>query len=576
MRMTGRFIRECASKMFAGVGRLSLLWKILLSTSIAITILLALTGWFVQDQVFRSMSDNLQNEIQGSFRAYESLWQARAGTLRSVSLVLSNMSDVRAAFSTNDRLTIRDTAGEIWSKISPTTGLFLVTDPQGNVIASLGGGQDLGNRLPAVREAAHNFPEQTTGFVWQKGRLYQMVITPVYVENGLIDVLAAGYLVDGRVAAELKAQTGESDFVFLANGKPVASTLDAGATAQVVAGRNRYAVIGSPLLDMHGAPVGEILIVKSFDAARRRMATLQNNLILTWLAAILAGLIGSYLLARRILEPVKELDRAAAMIARQEYETLVPHAGNDELGRLANSFNVMSRSIRSAREELIRQERIATIGRLATSIVHDLRNPLAAIYGGAEMMMDGQLNESQLKRLAANIYRSSRAIKDLLQELVDVSRRRTPPAEICHLRDVVGAAAEVQAANAEACGVEVSIDVRDDLEAPMDRARMERVFQNLIGNAVEVMPNGGRVTITAEPMGEAVLIRVEDTGPGIPDDVRTRLFEPFTTSGKKNGLGLGLALSRQTVLDHGGDLWADEEMQNGARFWVRIPRNGVL
>jgi signal transduction histidine kinase len=144
------------------------------------------------------------------------------------------------------------------------------------------------------------------------------------------------------------------------------------------------------------------------------------------------------------------------------------------------------------------------------------------------------------------------------------------------LRDVVGAAAEVQAANAEACGVEVSIDVRDDLEAPMDRARMERVFQNLIGNAVEVMPNGGRVTITAEPMGEAVLIRVEDTGPGIPDDVRTRLFEPFTTSGKKNGLGLGLALSRQTVLDHGGDLWADEEMQNGARFWVRIPRNGVL
>ena len=103
--------------MLARFGRLSLLWKILLSTSVAITVLLVLTGWFVQDQVLRSMSDNLQNEIQGSFRAYESLWQARAGTLRSVSLVLSNMSDVRAAFRTNDQLTIRDTAGEIWSKI---------------------------------------------------------------------------------------------------------------------------------------------------------------------------------------------------------------------------------------------------------------------------------------------------------------------------------------------------------------------------------------------------------------------------------------------------------------------------
>ena len=515
--------------MLARFGRLSLLWKILLSTSVAITVLLVLTGWFVQDQVLRSMSDNLQNEIQGSFRAYESLWQARAGTLRSVSLVLSNMSDVRAAFRTNDQLTIRDTAGEIWSKISQTTGLFLVTDPHGNVIASLGGGQELGNHLPAVRDASRNFPEQTTGFVLQEGRLYQMVITPVYVENGLINVLAAGYLVDGRVATELKAETGESDFVFLARGTPVASTLDEATTAElaaakleaqgltrVTAGRNQYAVIGSPLRDMQGAPVGEILIVKSFDSARRRMATLQSNLIFTWLAAILAGLIGSYFLARRILEPVKELDRAAAMIARQEYETQVPHAGNDELGRLANTFNVMSRSIRSAREELIRQERIATIGRLATSIVHDLRNPLAAIYGGAEMMMDGELSESQLKRLAANIYRSSRTIKDLLQELVDVSRRRTPPAEICHLRDVVGAAAEVQAANAEACGVSVAIEVREDMEAPMDRARMERVFQNLIGNAVEVMPNGGRITISAEHDGEAVLIRVEDTGPGIP------------------------------------------------------------
>ncbi|MGI8989475.1 MAG: hypothetical protein ACR2I2_07810, partial [Bryobacteraceae bacterium] len=107
----------------------SLLWKILLSTSIAITILLAFTGWFVQDQVLRAMSQNLQSEVRSSFRAYESLWQSRAEMLRSVSLVLSNMSDVRAAFGTGDQATIRDTAGEIWSKISRSNGVFLVTDP---------------------------------------------------------------------------------------------------------------------------------------------------------------------------------------------------------------------------------------------------------------------------------------------------------------------------------------------------------------------------------------------------------------------------------------------------------------
>ncbi len=105
---------------------------------------------------------------------------------------------------------------------------------------------------------------------------------------------------------------------------------------------------------------------------------------------MLGGLVVSGLLARRILKPIRQLDEAAASIANKEYGTRVPEGGNDELGRLARTFNAMCASIQSAREELIRQERISTIGRLSSSIVHDLRNPLASIYGGAEMMMDGR------------------------------------------------------------------------------------------------------------------------------------------------------------------------------------------
>ena len=125
------------------------------------------------------------------------------------------------------------------------------------------------------------------------------------------------------------------------------------------------------------------------------------------------------LLAHRILKPIRQLDEAASRIAKQEYATRVPEGSNDELGRLARTFNGMCQSIQDARGELIRQERILTIGRLSSSIVHDLRNPLASIYGGAEMMMDGNLSEAQLHRLAGTIYRSSRVINDLLQELLD-------------------------------------------------------------------------------------------------------------------------------------------------------------
>jgi signal transduction histidine kinase len=229
-------------------------------------------------------------------------------------------------------------------------------------------------------------------------------------------------------------------------------------------------------------------------------------------------------------------------------------------------------SIQEARKELIRRERISTIGQLSTSIVHDLRNPLAAIYGGSELLMDGEWNESQVKRLAANIYRSSRAMKDMLQELVDVSRGRIQPAENCRLREVICVATEANAATAEAQGVSIVVSAAADIELPLERARMERVFQNLIANALEAMPTGGKIEIKAESSDSSVLVSFSDTGPGIPSDIRACLFQPFATSGKNNGLGLGLALSQQTVIDHGGSMWIDDSVGQGARFWIRLPR----
>jgi signal transduction histidine kinase len=107
------------------------------------------------------------------------------------------------------------------------------------------------------------------------------------------------------------------------------------------------------------------------------------------------------------------------------------------------------------------------------------------------------------------------------------------------------------------------------IEIPLLRSRMERVFLNLITNALEAMPKGGKIYIGARQTDNSVLIEVEDTGPGIPCGIRNRLFEPFVTAGKDHGLGLGLALSRQTVLDHGGDMWT--EPASGARFVVRLP-----
>ncbi len=572
----------------------SLLWRILFSTSIAITVLFAAMGWLLQDQFVRIASATLGDEARASFRAYESLWKARGDQLASISLILSRLFSVRSAFGTGDEATIRDSASEVWDQLSRPETLFLVCDPNGAVIASVAGleGQEKTtaqlSQIAVVRSAAREFPKQARGFVTLGGRLYQIVITPVYVattqDSALLNVLVAGIAVDADLVRELKNATGGSDFVFLApslhGGPVVASTLDPAAERALPAessSQRQVSLLGSdylqvafPLTDVDGNSVGELRILRSFNGALNQITAVRSRLAVLWLGAVLAGFGLTYLLARRLLKPVDELDRAAAEIATGNYNVRVPVHGGGEIGRLAETFNSMCASIRKAREDLIRQERIATIGRLSTSIIHDLRNPLAAIYGGAEMLVDTKLSGAQVERLATNIYKASRQVQSLLQELADVTQGRGHAREVCRLREVVTAAYEPLAAVAESRGVTVQIDLEEDVELPLDRSPMERVFQNLLSNAIEAMPNGGSVSVRANRHNGEIVVSVEDNGPGIPASIAAQLFEPFVTAGKKNGVGLGLALSRETVVSHGGDLWSDSK-EDGARFVLRLP-----
>jgi len=166
--------------MKSGRHSVSLLWRILFSTSIAITALFAAMGWLLQDQFVRIASATLEDEVRASFRAYESLWRARGDQLASVSLILSRLPSVRSAFNTGDGATIRDSASEIWDQLSRPETLFLVCDPKGVVIAAVAGPS---GQIDVVRSAAREFPKQARGFVTLGDRLYQIVITPVYVSS---------------------------------------------------------------------------------------------------------------------------------------------------------------------------------------------------------------------------------------------------------------------------------------------------------------------------------------------------------------------------------------------------------
>ena len=215
--------------------------------------------------------------------------------------------------------------------------------------------------------------------------------------------------------------------------------------------------------------------------------------------------------------------------ARPQYILTEPWAGY----RFRNPSDPRAQSV---------PESMSAMDWLSTSIVHDLRNPLGTICAGAEMLMDLDSTPIQAKRLAANIHRAAGRMRELLADLTGVARGDRSTAEICDIREVIVAASEAALAAMERQGVQILLDVPEGMELPLTRSPIERVFFNLITNALEAMPGGGKISIGARKAGNSVLMELEDTGPGIPRCIRDRLFEPFVTADKHNGLGLGLGL----------------------------------
>jgi signal transduction histidine kinase len=261
---------------------------------------------------------------------------------------------------------------------------------------------------------------------------------------------------------------------------------------------------------------------------------------------------------------------AAREFAARNSGHRLPVNRSRKLSSLAAPFNVMCDSIEEAPAEPTRQEQIQTIGRLATSLVHDLRNPLAAIYAGAETLIDHRMSAEQTQRVASNIHRACSRVLNLLGDLLNVSRGETQCVENCRLRDMIEAATEsVESPNGK---TKIRIAVDHSIELTVDRSQIERVFINLLSNAIEAMPEGADIFVYSKNEQNYINVFVQDTGPGVPRKLRAHLFRPFVTAGKRSGLGIGLSLARQTMRDLGGDLRLVQKSGPGACFYLCFPR----
>lgn len=286
----------------------------------------------------------------------------------------------------------------------------------------------------------------------------------------------------------------------------------------------------------------------------------------------LAVLLGS-LFIRRVIGPLRALEQAARRVAGGALDLPpVPVATHgDELARLTDAFNRMTASLRVGRDQVVAQEKLVTVGRLAAGVAHEVGNPLAAVLGYVDLLLHDE-KDADRRDMLTRIRRETDRIRHIVAELLDYSRPVKGDVEPVRLRETVDATASLLRPQARMRGVTVENEVPAGLPpVAASSSRLQQILVNLLLNAADAMNGEGAITVTAQAEDDAVLLRVRDSGPGVPAADRARVFDPFfTTKEPGQGTGLGLSVSRAIAQVWGGDVVLADDDGAGATFVVRL------
>jgi signal transduction histidine kinase len=279
---------------------------------------------------------------------------------------------------------------------------------------------------------------------------------------------------------------------------------------------------------------------------------------------------GRYLVTRLVTRPLDGLVAATEAVAAGELARRAPPGDTAELDRLAASVNRMTERLLDAQSALVRAEKLATAGRLAAGIAHEVGNPLAAIGTYLEVLR----RRGTEPEVIAAVEREAARIDRIVRSLLDYARPRTPDREPLRLTELVATVVELLTAQGALRDRAVTVQHGTDVPAVAgDRTALEQVLVNLLLNAVDAAGPEGAIAVQTAAEVAMARLEVRDSGPGVPAELAGRIFEPFvSTKDPGRGLGLGLAVVQRIVEDHGGTVTVGSAPEGGAAFTVRLPR----
>ena len=332
----------------------------------------------------------------------------------------------------------------------------------------------------------------------------------------------------------------------------------------------------------HAVSEGFVLGAAEMDISLDRIsASIRSNwvrsiwimYIATSIALILSIIVYRILVERRM----RMLVEATKIIGSGNLEHSLPNivSAGDELGDLTRAFDAMRSALKKAYEQNIHSERLATIGQMASSIIHDFRSPMSTINLAIQSLQRGTDFSPEKTQLWHVMIRDSvQRMVIMAQELMDFSRGETRIEKSeCAVQEFTDTLVESVKPTLEQSKITLLVDQKYAGTVRVDTERLHRALINIINNAQDAMTTGGTLRLAIERMNGSVQFTISDTGVGIPPEIRDKMFDAFVTAGKRKGTGLGLAITKRIIDQHGGTIAVESEIGKGTTFRVAIPLN---
>lgn len=575
--------------------------RILLYTSALMLSLLAAVFLYVNYQAERFVNEGITADLVRGRSGVVAAEEERLSHLRLTAGLVASFPELKALLATDVR-TIRDFLID-YQRQNRRAELLFVLDTAGKVVART----DLATPepIPAAKDrwvepllAGRN----ATGVLEIETGLYHAAAMPAEAGGTLFGFVIAGARINDAFAAALAASS-QSE-VLIATDHLIGSSFKADtrrspiqlewkesvrftdAPSFVTLAGHTYAALAAQL-GRDGGPRPMALLLKSRDQALAPYRRIRTGLLFLVFLVAVAAVFGSAFLARSVTAPIAKLVDGTKQVAAGNLDFQLDIQRSDELGELAGSFNRMILERKRLEEQFRQAQKMEAVGRLAGGVAHDFNNLLTAIGGFGQLVYDALDPKDALRDDVRQIIKAGERATSLTRQLLAFSRRQLLVPKVLSLNDVV---LDMQKMLERLVGADVEMvtELHPKLgRVKADPGQLEQVLMNLVVNARDAMPNGGRITIATSnvnldhndhlesgiPSGRYTLLTVRDAGTGMTEEVRSHLFEPFfTTKETGKGTGLGLATVYGITQQSNGHILVESRLGHGSTFKIHLPQ----